>query len=160
MSGPPSPLIEKYLREAGFWHVATIRWGCKLDLKLIRALTETWKYNCMLKIYLIRWNHSMSYAGIPIALEDIRLLLNQWSKAQFQWTPYKDPTIRAVIMDEFFQNPKIWHVKVSLVNYATVEIHQTDRDPSQAIFAIGRAEMSANLCREGTTGPFKSKEKG
>ncbi|MBA0789203.1 hypothetical protein Gotri_027492, partial [Gossypium trilobum] len=35
--------------------------------------------------------------------------------------------IRAVILDEFFQNLNIWHVKVSLVNYATVEVHQTDR---------------------------------
>ncbi|MFQ6641410.1 hypothetical protein Gotur_015772 [Gossypium turneri] len=24
ISGPPSPLIENYLREAGFWHVANI----------------------------------------------------------------------------------------------------------------------------------------
>ncbi|MBA0879203.1 hypothetical protein Goshw_005360, partial [Gossypium schwendimanii] len=30
----------------------------------------------------------------------------------------------AVIPDEFFQNTNIWHVKVPLVNYATVEIHQ------------------------------------
>ncbi|MBA0784675.1 hypothetical protein Gotri_028199, partial [Gossypium trilobum] len=36
-------------------------------------------------------------------------------------------TIRAVILDEFFQNPNIWHVKVSLVNYATTEMHQMDR---------------------------------
>lgn len=35
----------------------------------------------MLKIYLIRWNHSASYIGIPIALEDIRLLLDQQSEA-------------------------------------------------------------------------------
>ncbi|MBA0786401.1 hypothetical protein Gotri_027220 [Gossypium trilobum] len=32
-----------------------------------------------------------------------------------------------VIPDEFFQNPNIWHVKVLLVSYATVEMHQTDR---------------------------------
>ncbi|KAK5840523.1 hypothetical protein PVK06_009425 [Gossypium arboreum] len=38
MSGPPSPLIENYLREVGFWHAATIGRGCKLDLKLISAL--------------------------------------------------------------------------------------------------------------------------
>ncbi|MBA0880369.1 hypothetical protein Goshw_000312 [Gossypium schwendimanii] len=43
MSGPPSPLIENYLRETGFWHVATIGWGCKLDPKLIRALIERWR---------------------------------------------------------------------------------------------------------------------
>ncbi|MFQ6641610.1 hypothetical protein Gotur_014812, partial [Gossypium turneri] len=61
-----------------------------------------------------------SYVGIPTALEDIRLLLDQRSEAQ-------DPKIRVVISDEFFQNLNIWHVKVPLVNYATVEMHQTDR---------------------------------
>ncbi|MFQ6651533.1 hypothetical protein Gotur_023821, partial [Gossypium turneri] len=39
----PSPLVENYLREAGFWHVATVGQGCKLDPKLISALIETWK---------------------------------------------------------------------------------------------------------------------
>ncbi|MFQ6640661.1 hypothetical protein Gotur_016482 [Gossypium turneri] len=29
-----------------------------------------------------------SYVGIPTAFEDIQLLLDQWSEAQFQWTPY------------------------------------------------------------------------
>ncbi|KAK5772362.1 hypothetical protein PVK06_048647 [Gossypium arboreum] len=43
MSGPPSPLIENYLREAGFWHVATIGLGCKLNSKLISALIERWR---------------------------------------------------------------------------------------------------------------------
>ncbi|MFQ6666990.1 hypothetical protein Gotur_033165 [Gossypium turneri] len=57
------------------------------------------------------------------ALEDIWLLLDQQLKAHFQWTPYEDLVIRAVIPDEFFQNPNIWHVKVPLVNYATVEMH-------------------------------------
>ncbi|MFQ6622593.1 hypothetical protein Gotur_001739, partial [Gossypium turneri] len=58
------------------------------------------------------------------ALEDTRLLLDQRPEAHFQWTPYDDPVIRAIISDEFFQNLNIWHVKVSLVNYATVEMHQ------------------------------------
>ncbi|KAK5812631.1 hypothetical protein PVK06_028067 [Gossypium arboreum] len=74
-----------------------------------------------------RWNHSASYVGIPTSLEDIRLLLDQRSQTEFQWTPYEDPTIQAVILDEFFQNPNVWHVKVPLVNYATVEMHQSDR---------------------------------
>ncbi|KAH1106210.1 hypothetical protein J1N35_009978 [Gossypium stocksii] len=43
MSSPPSPLIENYLREAGFWHMATLGQGCKLDLKLISALIERWR---------------------------------------------------------------------------------------------------------------------
>ncbi|MBA0767009.1 hypothetical protein Gotri_015990, partial [Gossypium trilobum] len=38
--GPLSPLIETYLREAGFLHVALIGQGCKLDPELISALVE------------------------------------------------------------------------------------------------------------------------
>ncbi|KAK5772957.1 hypothetical protein PVK06_049259 [Gossypium arboreum] len=76
---------------------------------------------------ITRWNHLASYVGIPTSLEDIRLLLDQLSEAKFQWTPYEDPAIRTVILDEFFQNPNIWHVKVPLVNYAIVEMHQSDR---------------------------------
>ncbi|MBA0610850.1 hypothetical protein Godav_011624 [Gossypium davidsonii] len=254
MSGPISLLIENYLKEVGFWHVATIGRGCKLDPKLISALIEMWRpethtfhlpcgeititledvqlqlglpvdrsaltgsvqsavgepdtfpelgndstkveriqyarayiiemiggylmsdlsrnlvhLRWLLKLINFRvvgkfswgsvvlatlyremcevrppnkakiggcqsllqswaqWNHSASYVGIPTALEDIRLLLDQRSEAQFQWTPYEDPTIQVVILDEFFQNSNIWHVKVPLVNYATVEMHQTDR---------------------------------
>ncbi|MBA0876684.1 hypothetical protein Goshw_017453, partial [Gossypium schwendimanii] len=63
------------------------------------------------------WNHPASYARLPTYLEDIRLLLDQQSEAQ--WTPYEDPVIRAIIPDEYFQNPNAWHVKVALVNYAT-----------------------------------------
>ncbi|KAG8496856.1 hypothetical protein CXB51_008030 [Gossypium anomalum] len=77
--------------------------------------------------YVLEWNHSLSYVGIPKSLEDIRLLLDQRSEVQFQWTPYEDPAIQAVIPDSFFQNLNIWHMKVPLVNYAIVEMHQSDR---------------------------------
>ncbi|KAG8478972.1 hypothetical protein CXB51_028855 [Gossypium anomalum] len=83
---------------------------------------------------VIRWNHSSSYEGIPTVLKDIQFLLDQRSEAHFQWTPYKDPTIRAVIPDEFLHNPNIWHVKVLLVSYATIEMHQTDRVFSNSDF--------------------------
>ncbi|MBA0776108.1 hypothetical protein Gotri_011161 [Gossypium trilobum] len=43
MSGPPLSLIENYLREAGFWHVANISRGCKLDPKLISAFIKRWR---------------------------------------------------------------------------------------------------------------------
>ncbi|MBA0637803.1 hypothetical protein Godav_021969 [Gossypium davidsonii] len=43
---------------------------------------------------ITKWSHPVSYVGIPIALEDIRLLLDQRSKAQ---TPYEDPAIQVVI---------------------------------------------------------------
>ncbi|KAH1131537.1 hypothetical protein J1N35_002915 [Gossypium stocksii] len=72
---------------------------------------------------ITRWNHLASYVGILTSLEDIWLLLNQRSEAQFKWTPYEYPAIRAIISDEFLQSSNIWHVKVPLVNYATVEMH-------------------------------------
>ncbi|KAK5833652.1 hypothetical protein PVK06_017505 [Gossypium arboreum] len=34
---------------------------------------------------ITRWNHSASYVGIPISLEDIQLLLDQRSEAQDPW---------------------------------------------------------------------------
>ncbi|MBA0553766.1 hypothetical protein Golob_012915, partial [Gossypium lobatum] len=38
LPGPPSLFIEPYLREVGFWNVALVGQGCKLDSKLISAL--------------------------------------------------------------------------------------------------------------------------
>ncbi|KAK5785762.1 hypothetical protein PVK06_040379 [Gossypium arboreum] len=46
---------------------------------------------------------------------------------EFEWTLYDDQAIRAVIPDEYVQNPNAWYVKVPLVNYVTVEMHQLDR---------------------------------
>ncbi|MBA0792360.1 hypothetical protein Gohar_016865 [Gossypium harknessii] len=43
MSGPPSPLIENYLREAAFWYMANIGRGCKLNPKLISAFIKRWR---------------------------------------------------------------------------------------------------------------------
>ncbi|MBA0877955.1 hypothetical protein Goshw_004987, partial [Gossypium schwendimanii] len=45
----------------------------------------------------------------------------------FQWTPDEDPAIRPIIPDKFLQNPNAWQVKVALINYATVEPHQSNR---------------------------------
>lgn len=38
------------------------------------------------------------------------------------------PRIQACIPDIFFVNPNIWHVKVSLIVYATVDMHESNRD--------------------------------
>ncbi|MBA0634723.1 hypothetical protein Godav_025592, partial [Gossypium davidsonii] len=70
------------------------------------------------------WNHPASNARLPTYPEDIRLLLDQRSEAQ---TPYEDLAIWTVIPDEYFQNPNAWHVKVPLVNFTTMEMHQSDR---------------------------------
>ncbi|KAH1083317.1 hypothetical protein J1N35_023078 [Gossypium stocksii] len=102
------------------------------------SLLQSWTRFCFLFLHprvdhlyifslITRWNHLASYVGIPTSFEDIRLLLDQQSEVQFQWTPYEDSAIQEVIPDEFFQNPNIWHVKVSLVNYAIVEMHRSDR---------------------------------
>ncbi|MBA0853134.1 hypothetical protein Goshw_013890 [Gossypium schwendimanii] len=67
MSGPPSPLIENYLREAGFWHVAIIGQGCKLDPKLISALIERWRPETH--------TFHLSCGKCTITLEDVQLQL-------------------------------------------------------------------------------------
>ncbi|MFQ6635119.1 hypothetical protein Gotur_010799 [Gossypium turneri] len=43
MSSYSSLLLENYLREASFWHVANIGRGYKLDPKLISTLIERWR---------------------------------------------------------------------------------------------------------------------
>ncbi|MFQ6650014.1 hypothetical protein Gotur_022348 [Gossypium turneri] len=48
MCGPPSPLIENYLREAGFWHVANIGWGRTHSIfhaGSVPSLWRTFSYN-------------------------------------------------------------------------------------------------------------------
>ncbi|KAG8479199.1 hypothetical protein CXB51_029934 [Gossypium anomalum] len=92
-------------------------------------------------------NHSVSYVGILASLEDIRHLLEQRSE-----------------------------VEVPLVNYATVEMHQSDRVLRQFGFRQPipvtpevfdnehnvdlRGEATTNSCPKGMMRPFKSKKKG
>ncbi|MBA0554109.1 hypothetical protein Golob_013234 [Gossypium lobatum] len=98
-----SPLIELYLREAGFSHVALVGRGCKLDLTLLRLPVDglvvtrsvhaaDWRYACD-KLWALVWE-----------------------------TIYGE-----CIIEEFFVNPNIWHVNVLLVVYATIEMHKPDR---------------------------------
>ncbi|MBA0638371.1 hypothetical protein Godav_025438 [Gossypium davidsonii] len=65
MFGLLSPLIENYLREASLCRVATIGWGCKLDLKLISALIERWR--------LETHTFHLPYEKCTITLEDMNL---------------------------------------------------------------------------------------
>ncbi|KAH1072526.1 hypothetical protein J1N35_024854 [Gossypium stocksii] len=57
------------------------------------------------------WNHRSSYMGLPKVLQDIRLLLYQPSKVNFEWTSYSNSRIQAYILSEVLVNPNIWHVK-------------------------------------------------
>ncbi|MBA0694618.1 hypothetical protein Goari_004897 [Gossypium aridum] len=65
MFGPSSPLIENYLRETGFWHVANKGWGCKLDPKLINAFIESWRPETH--------TFHLPYEKCTITLEDVQL---------------------------------------------------------------------------------------
>ncbi|KAH1091300.1 hypothetical protein J1N35_018557 [Gossypium stocksii] len=80
--------------------VERIRYAQTYILKMIEGYLMP---DLSLNLVHLRWNFSASYVGIPTALENIRLLLDQRLEAQFQWIPYEDPTIWAVILDEFFQ---------------------------------------------------------
>ncbi|KAH1098419.1 hypothetical protein J1N35_015340 [Gossypium stocksii] len=64
-------------------------------------------------------------AGELIRLDNKHIYVKQMTI--FQRTSYEDQAIQAIILDKFFQNPNIWHVNVPLVNYAIVEMHQSDR---------------------------------
>ncbi|KAH1114406.1 hypothetical protein J1N35_007784 [Gossypium stocksii] len=62
-----------------------------------------------------RWNHGLSYIGLPDELQDMWLLLDQRSETEFEWMPYSDSTIQECILSKLLVNPNIWHVKVLLV---------------------------------------------
>ncbi|MBA0873391.1 hypothetical protein Goshw_001546 [Gossypium schwendimanii] len=55
------------------------------------------------------------------------ILLDQQSKTDFEWMSYTNLRIRACIPAEYLANPKIWHMKVPLIVYAKVEMHESDR---------------------------------
>ncbi|MBA0814547.1 hypothetical protein Gohar_020373 [Gossypium harknessii] len=62
--------------------------------------------------------------GLLEEFEDIRLLLDQLLEAEI---PYSDLRIQQCISFEFLVNPNVWHVKVPLIVYATVEMHESNR---------------------------------
>ncbi|MBA0829537.1 hypothetical protein Goarm_014140, partial [Gossypium armourianum] len=214
--GPLSPLIETYLREAGFLHVALIGQGCKLDPELISALVERWISEthtfhipcgeCTITLEYVHLQLGLLVDGSVVTgsiqfadwgtlrnnfaelaedsaeegreryaqayilqiiggmlmpnksrnLVHLRWLLKlvnfrgasklSWRSAVlatlyremcratqlekikiFGWTPYEDPVIWVVILEEFFVNPNSLHVKVPFVTYATVEMHEANR---------------------------------
>ncbi|MBA0667953.1 hypothetical protein Goklo_000948, partial [Gossypium klotzschianum] len=55
------------------------------------------------------------------------ILLDQQLKTDFEWMSYANLRIRACIPAEYLANPKIWHIKVPLIVYAKVEMHESDR---------------------------------
>ncbi|KAH1098469.1 hypothetical protein J1N35_015390 [Gossypium stocksii] len=133
------------LKPVGFRAVSDLSWGSTVLATLYREIqnrrlpiTTTIMGLVSLSIFTssneppiyipthneVKQNHPTNYVRIPTALKAIRLLLDQRLEAQ---TPYEDPVMRVVILEEFFQNLNNWHVKVPLVNYATVKMYKTDR---------------------------------
>ncbi|MBA0765176.1 hypothetical protein Gotri_014425 [Gossypium trilobum] len=49
------------------------------------------------------------------------------SRNKFERTPYEDPAIQECILEKFFVNPNIWNVKIPLVVYIIVEMHESNR---------------------------------
>ncbi|KAH1064270.1 hypothetical protein J1N35_029257 [Gossypium stocksii] len=45
---------------------------------------------------------------------------------KFEWTLYSDPKIQECIPFEFLVNPNMWHMKVPLVVYVMVEMHELE----------------------------------
>ncbi|MFQ6631095.1 hypothetical protein Gotur_009966 [Gossypium turneri] len=105
MSGPPSLMIENYLREADFWHVATIGRGCKLDPKLISALIE-------------RWRPEMHTFCLPcgectITLEDVQLQLG---------LPVDGSALTGFVQSNTFPKPGNDSTEVERIQYARAYI--------------------------------------
>ncbi|KAL4281637.1 hypothetical protein GQ457_03G031160 [Hibiscus cannabinus] len=76
---------------------------------------------------VLTWSSDLSHRDIPDELRDIRLLIDQKAKAEFEWMPYSNAALRACIPPELSAPLDIWHATVPLICYATVEWHPTDR---------------------------------
>ncbi|MFQ6670405.1 hypothetical protein Gotur_035337, partial [Gossypium turneri] len=105
-----------------------IRYVCAYILEIVRAGEFSWGSAVLATLYrkmcgATRQNKA-KIGGYLSLLQSRARFRFSFLHPRFQWTPYED---RAVILDEFFQNLNIWHVKVPLVNYAIVEMHQLDR---------------------------------
>ncbi|MBA0709567.1 hypothetical protein Golax_024595 [Gossypium laxum] len=103
-----------------------LRW-----LILLVGLREVGRFNwgsaVLATLYRETWNNLARHSGIPTKLEDIRLALDQQTEDEFVWMPYANPRIQECLLDEFLANHRIWHVKVPLIMFATVEIHEFNR---------------------------------
>ncbi|KAH1057157.1 hypothetical protein J1N35_035222 [Gossypium stocksii] len=71
-------------------------------------------------------NHELSCVRLPDELEDIRLLLDQRLKIEFEWVPYVDLEIISYIPLKVLDNQEMWDTNVPLIVNATVEMHELD----------------------------------
>ncbi|MBA0671737.1 hypothetical protein Goklo_029126 [Gossypium klotzschianum] len=72
--------------------------------------------------FIMRWNHELSYVGLSEELEDFSLLLDQQSKAKFEWMSYADIDIIYCILSERFR----WRQRISSPSRDLKELHKVD----------------------------------
>ncbi|MBA0648088.1 hypothetical protein Goklo_015874, partial [Gossypium klotzschianum] len=72
------------------------------------------------------WNYGPSYLSLPKDLEDIRLLLDQRSEAEFEWMSYANTDVISCIPLKVLRNRQMWDAKVPLIVYTMMEMHKTE----------------------------------
>ncbi|MBA0707762.1 hypothetical protein Golax_019780, partial [Gossypium laxum] len=181
LSAKAQRVIEQHLQEAGFLHVSRILRGTKLELALISVLLEMWRPEthafhlpcgeCTItlkdvalqlslpvdRIVVTGWNNDKSHVGIPNELEDIRLLLDQRSKVEFEWMSYSDLKFQECIPTKFLANHNIWHAIVPLIVFAMVEMHEFDRKPNMTpdeVASVVHTSSSSSLTPTPNTIPM------
>ncbi|MFQ6647762.1 hypothetical protein Gotur_021006 [Gossypium turneri] len=66
-------------------------------------------------LLVTRSNHGQSCVGLLEQLEDIRLLLDQHSKDNFEWMSYVEPDITEYVSSKFLATRSMWDAKVPLI---------------------------------------------
>ncbi|MFQ6636614.1 hypothetical protein Gotur_013839, partial [Gossypium turneri] len=122
--------------------------GCKFDLKLISAFVERWRPE--------RHTFHLPCRECTITLEDVQLQLGLLVDGSVLTGSAQSADWGAICYD-------LLGVISDIIYGSWIDMGWLREtfpvDPWQAIFALGRGETSTNLCRKGTTGPFKSKDK-
>ncbi|KAG8485329.1 hypothetical protein CXB51_021847 [Gossypium anomalum] len=180
LPSPPSPLIENYLREVGFWHVANIV-GVQVGPKTHQCICgEVETRDAHILSFMWGVYHHFGGRAVIVRVTEVRSIWAGYGRhsrcRRMNQLKYKEYDMLGCTSFRSSENLNIWHVRVPLVSYITIEIHKMDRmlqqfkflqpipvaleDPWKTIFALGKEEALANPCRKGMTWPFKSKKNG
>ncbi|KAG8489162.1 hypothetical protein CXB51_017146 [Gossypium anomalum] len=82
---------------------------------------------CMLLLqWWAWWNNLVRHSDILTELEDIQLALDQQTEDEFVWIPYVDLRIEECISTKVLSSRNIWHIKVPLIIFATIEMHKSN----------------------------------
>ncbi|MBA0682125.1 hypothetical protein Goari_023867 [Gossypium aridum] len=123
-----------------------LQMGTKLDPPLISALVERWRpvthtFHLPCSECTITLKDISLQLGLPVNGEVItgpmasvywsatcnQLIGKVLNKFKLTWIPYADPRIQECVSAEFLVNHNIWQVKVPLIIFATVKIHESNQ---------------------------------